>query len=157
MNKQNKLTKLFSPTIIAILIGTIIIGGVLVELYSSTSTDLNSNLSNTATEDSNSVETIPINQFRQKVKSGRYTIIDIRTPEEFNEGHIEGAINIDYYKSSFKDKIAQLDKDKKYLFYCRTGTRTSSALNLFKQLNFNEAYELQGGIKNWLRNGYNLN
>lgn len=94
--------------------------------------------------------------FKDKVDSEEYVIIDIRTPQEYNSERIKGAINIDYYSDSFEEEINKLDKNKKYLFYCRSGSRSSSALSLFEELGFQEAYELQGGIQSWVSAGYEV-
>ena len=62
-----------------------------------------------------------------KEKSVNQTIIDIRTPQEFSEGHIEGAININYFDDNFLDQIAKYDKNQPIFIYCRSGNRTTSA------------------------------
>lgn len=59
---------------------------------------------------------------------GAYTaIIDVRTPGEFAEGHVEGAINIDVQSPDFASQIASLDPDGSYLVYCRSGRRSADA------------------------------
>lgn len=58
-------------------------------------------------------------------------IIDIRTPEEFAAGHIENAKNIDFYQDDFANQIGQLEKDKTYFMYCRSGNRSSQAAPTF--------------------------
>jgi len=78
-----------------------------------------------------------------------FAIIDVRTPEEFAEGHLENATNIDFYSQTFRDKINQQDKDKTYLIYCRSGKRSASALEIMAELGFREAYNLLGGIIDW--------
>ncbi|MFW6233324.1 MAG: rhodanese-like domain-containing protein [Nanoarchaeota archaeon] len=87
------------------------------------------------------------------IKNDNVILIDIRTPQEYNEEHIEGAINIDYYASNFKDKINTLEKDKTYYIYCRSGRRTGDALGIFEVLGFNEVYDLSGGIISWKNQG----
>lgn len=72
-------------------------------------------------------------------------LIDIRTPEEFLNGHIEGAININFYED-FSENIDKLDKEKKYLIYCNSGRRTGLALKQFEEQGFNEVYDLKNGI-----------
>ena len=94
--------------------------------------------------------------FRNKVESGEYIILDIRTPEEFEAGHIPGAINIDFYDPNFQQQIDALNRDKKYLVYCRSGSRTSHTLPLFEHLEFNEVYELHGGAISWINSGFEL-
>ena len=82
-----------------------------------------------------------------------FVIIDVRTREEFTEEHIENAINIDYYAESFQDELNNLDKDKTYLVYCRSGKRSRNALDTMKELNFREAYNMSGGIIQWTAEG----
>jgi rhodanese-related sulfurtransferase len=71
-------------------------------------------------------------------------IIDIRTKQEFDEGSIEGAINIDYY-GDFRGEIEKLHKNVVYLIYCQSGGRTAEALEIFKDLGFSKIYVLEPG------------
>ena len=84
-----------------------------------------------------------------KEKSIDQTIIDIRTPGEFAQGYIEGAININYFDKEFLSKVSELDKTKPVFIYCRSGNRTSSASKKIAALGFEKVYDLQGGILNW--------
>ena len=74
------------------------------------------------------------------------TVIDVRTPEEFAEGHIDGAVMIDFYGESFADDIGALDPDGEYLIYCRSGSRSGQALSLMETLGFEQVYDLDGGV-----------
>jgi|SRR5690606_616233 len=77
-------------------------------------------------------------------------ILDVRTPDEFNEGYIPGAKNIDIYKGQgFLDEVNQLDKSKEYYVYCRSGARSAQACALMQQQGFENTYNLQGGITEW--------
>ena len=78
-----------------------------------------------------------------------FVILDVRTPEEFADGYIEGAINLDYHAENFSDELNKLDKNKTYLVYCRSGKRSAGALNMMEELGFNEAYNMLGGIIDW--------
>ncbi len=78
-----------------------------------------------------------------------FEIIDVRTPEEFGEGHIENAINIDFYSETFRDELDNLDKNKTYLIYCRSGGRSGKALTMMDELNFEEVYNISGGVVAW--------
>lgn len=78
-----------------------------------------------------------------------FVIIDIRTLEEFAEGHIANAINIDYYSETFTDELNNLDKNKVYLIYCQWGNRSGAALAIMEGLNFREVYAMSGGIDAW--------
>ena len=85
-----------------------------------------------------------------------FVIIDVRTPQEFAEEHIENALNIDYYSETFRDELNKLDKNKTYLVYCRSGSRSRNALNIMKEPNFREAYNILGGINQWKAEGFEL-
>jgi len=85
-----------------------------------------------------------------------FLIIDIRTESEYNQGYIQDAINIDYYSPNFTEQLDNLDKNMTYLIYCRSGNRSGNALNEMKKLNFNEVYNLEGGIITWIDKGYPL-
>ena len=82
-----------------------------------------------------------------------FVIIDVRTPEEYANGHIENAINLDYYSKTFKDELNKLDKNKAYLIYCRSGRRTGTVLDIMKGLGFTEVYNMLGAITQWEAKG----
>jgi len=94
-------------------------------------------------------------EFKEKVDSGEYVLVDIRTSEEFKQEKIPGAeLNLDFYADDFEEQVNKLDKNKKYLYYCRSGHRSGEASALAKKFNFTEAYELDGGINAWKDAGY---
>lgn len=74
------------------------------------------------------------------------TVIDVRTPEEYAEGHIEGAQLIDFYSDTFAEEIAALDPDGEYLVYCRSGNRSGQAVTLMQQSGIDQVWDLQGGV-----------
>jgi rhodanese-related sulfurtransferase len=78
-----------------------------------------------------------------------FVILDVRTPEEFAEGHIESAVNIDFYADAFPDELDGLDRDKTYLIYCRSGSRSGSTFKMMKQLGFKNVFNMKGGIESW--------
>ena len=82
-----------------------------------------------------------------------FVIIDVRTLQEFAEGHIENATNIDFYSETFRDTLNTLDKNKTYLIYCKVGGRSRKALDIMAELNFREAYNMLGGIVQWQAEG----
>ncbi len=82
-----------------------------------------------------------------------FVIIDVRTPEEFADGHIENASNIDFYSATFREELDNLDKNKTYLIYCRSGGRSGSALDIMAELDFTEVYNILGGIIAWNAEG----
>lgn len=81
-------------------------------------------------------------------------VLDIRTPEEFDEGHLEGAVMVDFYATDFGDQLDALDKDVPYLMYCRSGNRSAQAASMMEDLGFEVVYELDGGIVTWANAGY---
>lgn len=82
-----------------------------------------------------------------------FVILDVRTPREVSSGHIEGAINIDYYSKTFIDELNKLDRGKRYLIYCRSGHRSGKTLKIMEKLGFREVYNMLGGIKAWKKEG----
>ena len=76
-------------------------------------------------------------------------VIDVRTPAEFQEGHINGAVNIDFNGKDFAAQVGKLDKDQAYLVHCASGGRSTKALPTFEQLGFTKIYHLDHGLKAW--------
>ncbi|MGB7818657.1 MAG: rhodanese-like domain-containing protein, partial [Ornithinibacter sp.] len=77
------------------------------------------------------------------------TVVDVRTPAEFAEGHLPGAINIDVSSPTFAASVAQLDPTAPYAVYCRSGNRSATAVAEMTDLGFEEAFHLGGGIGAW--------
>jgi rhodanese-related sulfurtransferase len=73
-------------------------------------------------------------------------LIDVRTPEEFNEGHIAGALNIDVQSASFDSEIASLDKGLTYALYCRSGNRSGIAAGKMSDVGFTSILNAQVGF-----------
>jgi len=80
-------------------------------------------------------------------------VLDVRTPEEFDAGHLDGAIMIDFYEEDFAERISDLDRDQPYLLYCRSGNRSGSTLELMQKLGFTDVADVDGGIGAWLDAG----
>ena len=78
-----------------------------------------------------------------------FIILDVRTSEEVADGYIENAINIDFYSKTFRDELDNLDKNKTYLIYCRSGNRSGKARDIMAELNFKEVYNMLGGFVQW--------
>ena len=76
-------------------------------------------------------------------------VLDVRTPEEFNEGHLKGAVNINIQSPTFKEDVAKLDKSKTYLVNCAAGGRSTRACNAMGGMGFKDALNLEGGFKAW--------
>ncbi len=77
-------------------------------------------------------------------------ILDVRTPEEVEDGYIPNATNIDIHLGQgFIDEVEKLDKNKNYYVYCRSGARSGQACAIMNSLGFANAYNLVGGFMNW--------
>ena len=76
-------------------------------------------------------------------------VIDVRTPEEFADGHIAGAKNVDFFSKSFREELGQLDKDAPIVMHCQSGGRSGQALPIFKELGFTKVFHMNGGFRAW--------
>ena len=81
-------------------------------------------------------------------------IIDVRTLQEYQAGHLDGAINLDYYSSGFLDRLKALNKDSTYIVYCRKGIRGGIALDMMRSLGFKEVYNILEGLALWAEEGW---
>ncbi len=81
-----------------------------------------------------------------------FIILDIRTPKEFVQGHILGAQLLDFFAPDFREKLAKLDKKASYIVYCRTGHRSTQALALMQELDFQNVIHMHDGIVGWKKN-----
>jgi phage shock protein E len=83
-------------------------------------------------------------------------ILDVRTPQEYRSGHLNGSINLDSKSTSFAGDLAVLDRGNAYLVYCRTGVRSGRTAALMNSLGFMEVYDLAGGIAGWQKEGFEI-
>ena len=79
----------------------------------------------------------------------KIVVLDVRTPDEYAEGHIKGARLIDFNGAGFAKEVAKLDRDKTYLVHCLSGGRSTSSLKVFKKLGFKHIVHLDGGFMAW--------
>ncbi|MCG6909262.1 MAG: rhodanese-like domain-containing protein [Deltaproteobacteria bacterium] len=85
-----------------------------------------------------------------------FMILDIRTPSEFEAGHIAGARMLDFYSQSFVDDFKKLDRNKTYLIYCRSGSRSGRLMQAIDNLGFKKIFNMERGLKDWVGQGYAL-
>ncbi|MFI5324041.1 MAG: rhodanese-like domain-containing protein [Thermodesulfobacteriota bacterium] len=90
----------------------------------------------------------------EKKGSPDLIILDVRTKEEYSEGHIEDSVNIDVKSESFKDEIGKLEKSKSYIVHCRTGRRSDTAVKIMEEMGFRDIYKMEGGIVGWQAAGF---
>jgi rhodanese-related sulfurtransferase len=102
---------------------------------------------------SNAFLNLDVKSFAEKImKDKEVIILDVRTPAEFAEGAIKGAININVNASNFKEKVSTLDKEKSYLIYCRSGMRSVKACNIMSENGYRQLFNLLGGYQAWSSN-----
>lgn len=92
---------------------------------------------------------ITVDEFEKKLTNGDAQLVDVRTPEEFNQGYLKGAVNYNINSAEFEDQVAKLDKNKPVMVYCLSGGRSSSAADVIAGKGFKEVYNMQGGIIKW--------
>lgn len=97
------------------------------------------------------VKTIAPKDFAQKIdENPNAQILDVRTPDEFAGGHLNKAVNIDWYeKEAFTKKVSAYDKSKPVFVYCMAGSRSRRAAAKLHELGFKQVYDLDGGIVKW--------
>jgi rhodanese-related sulfurtransferase len=83
-----------------------------------------------------------------------FIILDVRTSEEYNNGHIPNAVNIDVKSSDFDSTVSQLSRDKIYLVYCQMGGRSAKATQAMAQLSFKNILNLKEGFAKWVEKNY---
>ena len=86
-------------------------------------------------------------------KDGAPQVIDLRTQEEFKEGHISGAQVVDVKKEDYEKQLQKLDPNQPYLIHCRSGGRSTKALPSFEKLGFKKIYHLDKGFNSWKEAG----
>ena len=90
-----------------------------------------------------------VDNFSKYITNDSVQLVDVRTPEEYAEGHISGAKNINVFDSDFVDEAEKtLDKSKPVAVYCRSGKRSADAARELSDIGFNVA-NLEGGILVW--------
>ncbi|MBS1516515.1 MAG: rhodanese-like domain-containing protein [Bacteroidetes bacterium] len=76
-------------------------------------------------------------------------LLDVRSPREYNSGHLSGSRQINFIDRNFKDQLAELAKDKKYIVYCQSGGRSEVTVKYMKDMGFREAHNIEGGLSEW--------
>lgn len=77
-------------------------------------------------------------------------LVDVRTPKEYSEGHLKGAVNINYHDDDFETQLAALDKERPTVLYCARGGRSHKAYVLGESMKFSQLYDLKGGYTGWV-------
>ena len=103
------------------------------------------------------LETVSAQEFFKHLSDGNIEVIDVRTPEEYSDGHIKDSVNADIKNTDqFTKFLATLDKKKTYLVYCRSGVRAGEAMKLMTEKGFTRITNLSGGVLSWQAADYPL-
>lgn len=100
-------------------------------------------------QDSTRIKVIDRVAYELQLSNEQVQLIDVRTPEEFKEGHIKGAENIDFLAEGFLPKFERFDKNKPLYIYCRSGNRSAKAAAKLSEMGFSQIIDLKGGYKAW--------
>lgn len=103
---------------------------------------------------SSTIELISPEEMQEITQIEDVQLIDVRTPEEYEEGYIEGFQNIDYFSDSFTQEIEKLDKSKPVVVYCKSGNRSGKCAQKMLDAGFAKIYDLEGGITKWKFDGF---
>lgn len=95
---------------------------------------------------------LEVAQFEQAISENTVTLIDVRTPEEYQSGHIKSAQNANIQSSDFKAQMKRFDREKPVYIYCRSGARSAKAGKILEEMGFKEVYDLKGGVLAWRGN-----
>lgn len=88
-------------------------------------------------------------EFEKGMKRNKAFLLDVRQPQEFEQGHIEGAVNINFFDPTFKSQLLGLDKGKHYYMYCKNDTRSQRAAEFMLQNDYQNVFVLNGGYEAW--------
>ena len=99
--------------------------------------------------DNNKISVLPSSEFKKAIQKKPIQLIDVRTPEEFENRHLKGAQNICVTSDDFKEKVKVLDKNKPVYVYCYKGGRSAQAALQLKEMGFTKIYDMDGGILLW--------
>lgn len=101
----------------------------------------------------NKYEILDYDTFKKNVELENILLVDVRTFEEYNDGHINGVINIDFYQENiFNSYFKSIDKNKPLYVYCRSGNRSRKTSDKLIELGFFKIFDLKDGYVNWVNN-----
>jgi rhodanese-related sulfurtransferase len=104
----------------------------------------------------NTLTSVEPSVFYKEMNENTVPVIDLRTPREFDMGHIQNVINIDYYSPNFLERLDVLNRNEPYLIYCYSGSRSYDTLQIMKRMGFTNVLDLSGGTIAWEMNGFPL-
>ncbi|QCX37040.1 rhodanese-like domain-containing protein [Aureibaculum algae] len=105
--------------------------------------------SSQSNDQSTTVEVVKPVDFNAKVENNTVQLIDVRTPKEYDAGHLKSSKNINVFDKNFMTQMETLDKTKPVYVYCKSGKRSANASSKLKAAGFTKIYDLQGGFVAW--------
>jgi len=108
------------------------------------------------TQEGGEVKPLKSAEFKAKIDSGKYILIDVRKAEEFNEGHVKGAINVDYFADDFPAQMMSHSKKGTMILYCQGGGLSQRTADKLSQNGIDLVYYLNGGLNAYQVAGYKL-
>lgn len=91
-----------------------------------------------------------------ELKESGVLVVDIRTPDEFNQGHIPGVIHLDFFDSDFINKMKEQDISKPLILHCASGGRSGKAALMLQKAGFSLIYDYSGGFSDWKSKGLKI-
>ncbi|WP_370087127.1 rhodanese-like domain-containing protein [Ekhidna sp.] len=101
------------------------------------------------------IEVISANKLIELQKEGT-VVVDIRTQEEYDEGHIPGVLHIDFLADGFLDRMKSQDMDAPIVIHCASGGRSGKASKMLSEAGFKKIYDYSGGFSDWKSNGLDI-
>ena len=102
---------------------------------------------------SQTLPSLPPDEFAEGLKKENVILLDVRTPDEYLESHLKGAVQIDYHDENFAEQVSELDTNKTVYVYCRSGSRSAGAQEIMLKQHFKNVINLKGGIVAWKKAG----
>ena len=88
-------------------------------------------------------------EFQKGASKSNAVLIDTRFPAEYEQGHIEGAINMNFFDPNFKAQLLEMNKNKKYYLYCKNDTNSEAAAEFLMKNDYPDVFVLEGGYEAW--------
>lgn len=107
-------------------------------------------------ETTSEIQVVSAEEMQSLLELDDVQLVDVRTPEEYQEGYINNFQNIDFLSPTFEADISKLDKDKPVILYCRSGGRSAKCAKKMLDAGFIKIYDLEGGISKWEHEGFEV-
>lgn len=99
---------------------------------------------------SGNIEILDVVTFKEAITAEKVQLVDVRTKLEYKSGHIESAVNIDFFdRANFNENFATFNREQPIYLYCRSGNRSQRTAKKLIEIGFKKIYDLKGGYKAW--------